>query len=153
MLARNFAFNADQRATALLGIQAETEDAYEQYFPMLRKRERDHREILAIVYQAMLSDHPLTVERLYAVLEKELLLKNGAIELRLKDLKSEKLIKLERSESDRRRHEVLLTDDAIHRMQEVGEHIAAAVLHYAHLLKSRGPLPDQSPTGLFDPLQ
>lgn len=158
MLSQAFVFNEKQRFTAHLGLQTELEDAFEQNFPMLINAEVGHRELLTIVYQAMVAGTPLSVEGLYEVARKDLRYSNNTIEARLKNLKrggivKDGLIQCQRNAVDGRKRDVLLCDEAWHKMQLVGEHIAASILHYAALIEARGKVPTR-PTNsdFFDPI-
>jgi hypothetical protein len=146
--------NADQRVTAHLGLQTEMEDIYERSFPALNKLPRYHREILVLIYQGGVSGTQKSAEQFDQLVIQELNISQNTVDNRLKNLKDLGLIEWVSSSEDGRVFFPKLTTGALHGMQQVGDHMATCIFHYATLIQTRGPIPKgPAPDGLYDPVK
>ena len=136
-------FNERQRVTAHLGIQTELEDVFEHCFPELDNAPRHHRKILVLIYQAWEAGEVITASQFDETLKKELRISQNTVDDRIKNLKDLHLVESISTEKDGRKHRLKLSDSAYDRMQQIGDHMAACVLHYDALIRARGPVPEK----------
>ena len=136
-------FNERQRVTAHLGIQTELEDIFEQHFPELDNTARHHRKILVLIYQAWEAGEVITATQFDEILKKELNVSQNTIDDRIKNLTDLHLVESVSTERDGRKHRLKLSDSAYDRMQQIGDYMAACVLHYDALIRARGPVPEK----------
>jgi hypothetical protein len=137
------AFNERQRVTAYLAIQTELEDVFERCFPELINAARHHREFLLLINQAWEAGEVITATQFDETLKKELGISQNTIDDRIKNLTDPHLVVSVSTEKDGRKHRLKLSDSAYDRMQQIGDHIAACILHYDALIRTRGPVPEK----------